>query len=913
MQVGKINNNIKINFKQNQGQNQTSNNQTQPELNEYQHISTLPSQYVNVNVPIGYKKINEFTLPGTAIKVQMYKLANGQTVVLAPKKGKSQIATYVKCGGMNETDNISGISHYIEHNLFNGSKNIQPKEFFDKVNQLGAYTNAYTSTSNTCYYIASHLFDSDDLTKIINLHSDMVQYPRFEQSQLVKEKGVVNSEITMYDDQNSTILHGKALKQLFQINTDENDIVCGTVKNINNLSREDVVNYYNKNYTPDKMITVLTGEFNPDEAIKLLSQKFTKPAVAQQAQYNVELKPIEKSKRTDYNSSKINTDEFVLMFKGPQNNDMKSAVCMNLLSLILCNGKHSKLGKNLEKYNIIPVFNTDRTGSEQGRPLTISLSGACKGEYTEDALKTIYSTIYNTKFEDLSEDLEIAKKSFLKEVMNEFEINTRINSYLGLMLQNYTIDDIVNNIETIKSITQDDIKNAINNFMDLNRASIVVAHPEKKSGSPSFKGRLVKEGLNLNEFTQTKLSNNINVYMKNDNNELKTMFFNLKCPVSANINPMLSSVMSKLLSNGQYGQTDSDFSKDMAKHGIDYTAFSFHDGIYIKADALNSDINYALQKIVNLLLYPKFTPQDFEKAKKQVEQEIMETQKDPNDYVTQIMFPQFKTAPTKEDKLKALSELNLGDIIGFMQYIGKNAHARFMWNKNEIPYELNRIGNLQPVTTKKMRTYTPLESDVIKTQVDDKGQAKITQVFKYERSYNPKEDLAIDVMNSILGNGQSSRLFNDLREAQKLAYRVNSRVTCTGNTGMISMNIGTTTNTDKDPSASSANITKSLEGFKKHIEKMKNEPVKQEELEAAKLEIKSRVLSTLEFNAGKMFALINGLEEYNNPDISNYILKTVDELTPEDIQKAAQKVFAGHSLISVVANEKALKEINLGQ
>ena len=913
MQIGKINNSYKVNFTQNQEANQVQTQNQNPEAADYKPVTTMPPQFVNANVPISYTKINEFTLPGTDTKVQMYKLANGQTVVLAPKKGQSRISTYVKCGGMNEPENLSGISHYIEHNLFNGSKNIGPKEFFAQTSKMGCYTNAYTSSSNTCYYISSHLFDSDDMQKIVELHADMVQYPKFEQSMLDKEKGIVNSEITMYDDDNRGILCGKALKQLLQIESDSNDLVCGTVKNINNLTRDDVVNYYNKNYTPDKMITVLTGEFEPEKAIEMLAKNFTKPAVATQNQDLKEIKPIESSKRIDYSAPKIETDEFILMFKGPDNNDLKGTICMEMLMRFLKDGKHAKLTKNLEKFNITPQIDFDRTGAVQGRPFVFGISGACKGEYTEDALKTIYSTLHNMKYEDLTEDLEIVKKNNLKDLMKEFETSVSINNYLGIYLQNYTPEEIVKIPEIIKSVTQEDIKQALDKYMDLNKASIVVAHPETNKTSPSFKGKLVKEGLDLKEFSQVKLPNNIEVYMKNDKNELKTMFLNISAPVSADINPMLSPVLTKILSAGQNGLSDSDFSKDLAKHGVKYDVFSSNDGINIVAEALNSDINYALNKVVNTLTAPKFTQQDFEKAKKQVEQEIKESSKTPSDYITQVMFPQVKSAPTKEDKLKALSELKLQDLTGFMAYLNQNAYARFIWNKNEIPAELNRFATLKPVSSEKMRTYIPLESDVIKTQTDDNGQAKIAQVFKFKRDNTAKEDLALEVMNTILGSNSTSRLFSDLRENQKLAYSVRSNTDKYGNTGMVILSIGTTTDKDKDPSASSANITKSLDGFKKHIEKMKNEPVTQEELESAKLKIKANLLSSIEFNSGKMFSLLDGIENYNNPDSINYFLRAVDELTPEDVQKIAQKVFAGNSLTSIVANEKALKELNLLQ
>ena len=211
--ISRIKNLQNINFRQNIEQKKSESTAEQKPIAT---TAELPSTgFINPKIASGYTKINEFTLPDSDIKVHMYKLTNGQTIALVPKKGETQINTYVTCGSMNETDDIRGISHYIEHNLFNGSNKIKPKELFSKIDKMGAYTNAWTSEAATSYTIQSHLFDSEDLKKIIEIHADMIQYPKFEQSQLDKEKGVVNSEITMYDDNNARILYGKAFKQLF--------------------------------------------------------------------------------------------------------------------------------------------------------------------------------------------------------------------------------------------------------------------------------------------------------------------------------------------------------------------------------------------------------------------------------------------------------------------------------------------------------------------------------------------------------------------------------------------------------------------------------------------------------------------------------------------------------------------------
>lgn len=915
MKIDGIYKNFNINFGQVQkaGDGPAQNETILPALKQDNtDISNIPVYPVNINTPIKYKKIEDFNLPGTDTKVQVYKLSNGQKVILVPKKGATQISTYVKCGSMNEVESQRGISHFIEHNLFNGSKNINPKEFFNRVNKMGAYTNAWTSEYGTSYLIQSQLFNSDDLSKIIELHADMIQYPQFDKSQIEKEKGVVNSEITMYDDSNYRIMSGKAYKQLFQIESDANDIIGGTVSNINNLTRDDIISYYNKNYTPDKMMTILTGEFNPDDAIELISKNFTKPLKTPEPQYNVELKPINNSKRIDYTSLNINTDEFVLGFSGPKNNNLKDTLSTEIALDILCGKSYSKLNKTLKKFQITPNINMSQTGNQPNSPNFIEIMGTSNPDDTEEVLKTIYSTIHNTKYEDLTEDVILAKKMMQKNIQHAFETGNSINSFLGNYLSLYSVDEIKNLPNTINSLTEEDIKSAMEKYLDLNKVSLVVSHPPvKKDNGPSFKGKLEKSGIDLHDFKYAKLQNNAEIYIQKNNSELKDFALNIKTPLPADINPKTHEVLTKLLNKGVNYQSEEDFSKDLSEHASSLYFYASPDGILIGGNALNDDINYTLNKAIDTINNPKFSQDELDEVKKVMRHEILEKNKSPLSCLESVMFPQLKTFSNQDEELKALNEVELGDVIGLMEYYRQNSSLNFCWNKDEVPYELNKLGQFNLTNNNEFRTFTPLKEDVLKIQSENSGQARIIQAFKFKQDKSPKEVAKLKILNSILGGQQSSRLFTDLRETQKLAYSTRSSIDDFGDTGLIILSIGTTTDNPQDPTATSKNITKSLNGFKKNIDLIKTQPVSEEELETAKLTIKSNILNMIETNSGKISKLIDDKVYFNDINYTNKLLKEIDNITAEDILETANRVFEGHSLTSIVASEKTLKELNL--
>ena len=250
----------------------SANPQTKEASNSAVKIPDSAPDY-NVRVPIAYTHTGDIKL-NDELTAKCYKLANGQRIVIVPKKGTTFVKTYVNTGSFNEPDNLRGISHYIEHNLFNGSEDLGDKVFFEEVDKMGASTNASTSFSLTDYFIASTILEDNDLEEQIKLHAGMLQSPKFLTEKLEKEKKIVNSEINMCLSENKNIGYSQTIKNLFNIKSSSIDLVAGSTDNISALTREDVVKYFNENYYPANMVTVVTGEVEPDETIGLLAKYF---------------------------------------------------------------------------------------------------------------------------------------------------------------------------------------------------------------------------------------------------------------------------------------------------------------------------------------------------------------------------------------------------------------------------------------------------------------------------------------------------------------------------------------------------------------------------------------------------------------------------------------------------------------
>jgi len=127
------------------------------------------------------------------LDVQQYQLDNGLTVLLMENHA-APVATYFtvyKAGGRNEHVFNSGISHFLEHMMFNGAKKYGPKMFDQALESNGGYSNAYTSKNYTAYY---EDFSSDILPLIVDLEADRMSSLALDSVMVASESGVVSEE-----------------------------------------------------------------------------------------------------------------------------------------------------------------------------------------------------------------------------------------------------------------------------------------------------------------------------------------------------------------------------------------------------------------------------------------------------------------------------------------------------------------------------------------------------------------------------------------------------------------------------------------------------------------------------------------------------------------------------------------------
>jgi predicted Zn-dependent peptidase len=203
---------------------------------------------------------------------QKQQMKNGIRVVTEeiPYVNSVSVGIWVKVGSRNETININGVSHFIEHMLFKGTQNRSAKEIANSIDKIGGQLNAFTSKESTCYY-AKVLDSHFDIA--LDVLADMFLNSSFVKEEIEKEKGVIMEEINMYEDSPEDLVHDLFTQGVWSGNPLGMSIL-GTEDSLNGLNRDKMFDYYKANYTPENIVISVVGNIKHEAVVEKVEKQF---------------------------------------------------------------------------------------------------------------------------------------------------------------------------------------------------------------------------------------------------------------------------------------------------------------------------------------------------------------------------------------------------------------------------------------------------------------------------------------------------------------------------------------------------------------------------------------------------------------------------------------------------------------
>ena len=191
-------------------------------------------------------------------------LTNGLTVLAVPLENAASItmSVFIKVGSRYEEAKLNGISHFLEHLHFKGSKKYPTaKKLSEVIDEVGGDFNANTGKEHTQYYIRTAY---EHLPLVVEVLTDMIQNPLFEEREIQREKGVIIEEINMYKD-NPQMQVESIFEETLWPDTSLGRDIAGNAEIIRAITKKDIINYRNTFYQPSNIIIAISGKFDLDK------------------------------------------------------------------------------------------------------------------------------------------------------------------------------------------------------------------------------------------------------------------------------------------------------------------------------------------------------------------------------------------------------------------------------------------------------------------------------------------------------------------------------------------------------------------------------------------------------------------------------------------------------------------------
>lgn len=203
----------------------------------------------------------------------IFKLTNGIRLVCEKMPGVRSVSVgvWIKAGSMYETKKESGISHFIEHMLFKGTKTRSARDIAEETDYVGGHIDAYTSRECTCCYTKVL---EENLPLSLEIISDMYYNSLFREEDIELERGVIIEEINMYEDSPEDVALDSITEHMWKGNSLGFN-VAGTIESVNGITRDMMLDYHKRRYTPENTVISVAGCFDENELISLCEKYFS--------------------------------------------------------------------------------------------------------------------------------------------------------------------------------------------------------------------------------------------------------------------------------------------------------------------------------------------------------------------------------------------------------------------------------------------------------------------------------------------------------------------------------------------------------------------------------------------------------------------------------------------------------------
>ncbi len=411
---------------------------------------------------------------------------SGIRLVLEPVKNIRSVALgiFILVGSRNENKDEAGITHFIEHMLFKGTRRRSVDKISKEVNELGGHINAYTSQEMICLY--GKTID-EQTPQLVDLLTDLFFNSVFSPSEIVREKSVVAEEISLYNDTPEELIFDIFIETMWRNNSVGNPVL-GRSETLNKFNKKSISDFTKRNFSPDKIVISAAGNFRIDEIEKLISPIVNKFSAQGLPGICDSSKPTPSHRLKIVESPKLDQIHFCLGTDA-MNRHSEDRFAMALLNSILGGGAGSRIYNEIrEKRGMAYSIGSSITLFTDCGFFTVN--GGTQKKFLFDSFDIILSEIRKiTKRHVRNEEIDIAKKQIKTSILLGLEGSKTRMMRLGeqeiFFKKHIPVSFIMKKLE---ALTKSDLLEAAQKYFTEKQLTITTIGPVSKKEMINFEG-----------------------------------------------------------------------------------------------------------------------------------------------------------------------------------------------------------------------------------------------------------------------------------------------------------------------------------------------------------------------------------------------------------------------------------------
>jgi zinc protease len=821
-----------------------------------------------------------------------------------------------------EMDNERGVSHFLEHMIFNGSRDHPSQDALNQaIQSIGGRDNAGTSREQTSYFINC---PSENWKEALAILTDMVNRPVLDQGEFEREREVVLEEIRLAKDNHTGWLFHEMMRKAFEHHVYQHPVL-GYEETLQGLTVDNMRDYHSRFYVPNNMFLVAAGDFDAEEMMSetrslwndISSRDVTIPDTWKEDPQN--------DTREIFIPRDVESVYFQFFFKGPSllNEDFPA---LHVLMTALGDGESSRLVKRLKNEKTL-VSQVGSTLYGMNDSAIIGFGGRTDDPDKLDDIARESTDVLNGFLEDgiSREELEKAKRIAHADRVFQAETTIGMTSETGYLATSGGVEFPFLFEQKLEDVTAGDVNSAARRYLSADRLTIGAVIPSgAKPPNVSMK-KLQRHGSDAEQpdsqlssidmerldalmqetiatpaegargsglLWSTKLENGLQVVIK-ENPKNPVVAISILTRGGLSLEPQgkngVAELTQNLLVKGTSNRTAEQIALEVEEMGGSIATSVQSEYCTLGGSFLSEDFEKGMDILADIVVNSTFPENELDKSRSRQLARIKSNQDDP--YArTRLLFKKAlfgdehpfgnpiigaaDTVPglTRDDVREYYrAEFDPGRMV--IAISGDVSRSRLMTEVERLleplPYRGGVSGPIpvNPPVDQPVTVDDPVEREQVLLMLGNMGPG-----------YDSDDLPAFQVMNTVFGGGSHSRLFTRLRGEEGLAYSVYSSSSTGSGQGYYLAHIGTSPGTREQ----------ALQGILREMELMKQD-VTEEEVQRAIISIISGHKLALQSNAA-LAANFGGHSVLGMPpDFDEQLLARIREVTSEDVMEMATK------------------------